>query len=179
MGVGEQANLVHLIDFGLSKKFRDPKTHAHIPYKKDLGLTRTAIFASINSHLGLELERWDDLESLTYILFYFLWGFLPWQGLRKKDMLKSKQTISTYDLFHKLPMEFRAFIKHCHSLSFEGKPNYNHFLTVFDNLLSTEVFQSEMAFNWNVAGGKIMRQGHRKSRILKHECSPSVKQCIG
>ncbi len=90
MGVSKQANLVYLINFGLSKEFRDPKTHAHIPYKKDLGLTRTAIFASINSHLGLELGRQDDLESLAYILFYFLWGFLPWQGLGKKDMLKSK-----------------------------------------------------------------------------------------
>jgi hypothetical protein len=31
MGVGEQANLVHLIDFGLSKEFTNPKTHVHIP----------------------------------------------------------------------------------------------------------------------------------------------------
>ena len=176
MGVSKQANLVYLINFGLSKEFRDPKTHAHIPYKKDLGLTRTAIFASINSHLGLELGRQDDLKSLTYILFYFLWGFLPWQGLGKKDMLKSKWTISTYDLFHKLPMEFHAFLKHCHSLSFKGKPNYDHFLTIFDNLLSTKVFQSGTAFNWDVAGGKIMRQGRRKSGVLKHERSPSVKQ---
>jgi serine/threonine protein kinase len=90
MGVSEQANLVHLIDFGLSKEFRNPKTHVHIPYKKDLGLTGTPIFASINSQLGFKLGRQDDLESLAYILFYFLWGFLPWQGLGKKDMLESK-----------------------------------------------------------------------------------------
>ena len=50
MGVGEQANLVHLIDFGLSKEFRNPKTHAHIPYKQGLGLTGTATFASINPY---------------------------------------------------------------------------------------------------------------------------------
>jgi hypothetical protein len=90
MGVGEQANVVHVIDFGLSKEFRHPKTHAHILYKKDLGLVGTAVFASINSHLGLELGRWDDLESLAYILFYFLWGFLPWQGLEEDDMLECK-----------------------------------------------------------------------------------------
>jgi hypothetical protein len=90
MGIGEQANLVHLINFGLSKEFQNPKTHIHIPYKKDLGLTGTPIFASINSQLGLKLGRWDDLESLAYIFFSFLWGFLLWQGLRKEDMLKSK-----------------------------------------------------------------------------------------
>ncbi len=90
MGVSKQANLVYLIDFELSKEFRDPNTHVHISYKEDLGTVGTTLFMSINSHLGLELGRWDDLESLTYILFYFLWGFLPWQGLEEEDMLKSK-----------------------------------------------------------------------------------------
>ncbi|KAN0103922.1 Protein kinase-like domain containing protein [Russula decolorans] len=179
MGVGEQANLVHLIDFGLSKEFRDPKTHVHIPYKKDLGLAGTAVFASINSHLGLELGRRDDLESLAYILFYFLWGFLPWQGLGKNDMLASKRTISAYNLFHELRTEFHAFLEHCRSLPFDGKPNYNHFLSLFDNLLLTEVLQSEMAFDWDVAGGKVKRWGRRKSGILKHERSPSVKRRTG
>jgi serine/threonine protein kinase len=175
MGVGEQANLVHLIDFGLSKEFRDPKTHAHIPYKKDLGLAGTAMFASINSHQGLELGRRDDLESLAYVSFYFLWGFLPWQGLGEEEMLESKRAISTCDLFHELPMEFRAFLEHCRSLSFEGKPNYDHFLTVFDNLLSTEVSQSGTAFDWDVPSGKITRQGRRKRGIHKY----GVKQRTG
>ena len=162
MGVGKHANLVHLINFGLSKEFRDPKTHAHIPYKKDLGFTGTAVFASINSHLGLELGRLDDLESLAYILLYFLWGFLPWQGLKKNDILKSKRTISAYNLFQELSMEFCAFLEHCRSLPFDGKPNYDHFLTLFDNLLSKEVIQSDTAFDWDVmdvAGGKTHGTG--------------------
>ena len=179
MGVGEQANLVHLIDFGLSKEFRDPKTHVHIPYKKDLGLVGTAVFASINSHLGLELGRRDDLESLAYTLFYFLWGFLPWQGLGKKDMLESKRTISAHNLFRELLTEFRTFLEHCRSLSFDGKPDYDHFLSLFDNLLSREVSQSDAAFDWDVAGGKILRRSSRKSGILKHEHSPSVKRRTG
>ena len=175
MGVGKQANLVHLIDFGLSKEFRDPNTHVHIPCKKDLGLAGTTVFASINSHLGLELGRRDDLESLAYVLFYFLWGFLPWQGLGEKDMLESKQTISVYNLFCELPAEYRAFLEHCRSLSFDGKPNYNHFLALFDNLLLREAFQRDMAFDWDVTGGKTMRWDCRKSGILQHECSPSVR----
>ena len=35
MGLSQQTHIVHLIDFGLSKKFRDPKTHQHIPYKEN------------------------------------------------------------------------------------------------------------------------------------------------
>ena len=42
-----------IIDFGLSKKYRDPKTHQHIPYKENKNLTGTARYASINSHLGI------------------------------------------------------------------------------------------------------------------------------
>jgi serine/threonine protein kinase len=72
MGIGNQTNLVYLIDFGLSKEFRDPNTRAHIPYNEGLGFTGTTTFASINSHMGLELRRQDDLESLAYVLFYFL-----------------------------------------------------------------------------------------------------------
>jgi hypothetical protein len=44
MGVGKHANIVHLVDFGLSKEFRDPNTHMHIPLKEGLGLARTATF---------------------------------------------------------------------------------------------------------------------------------------
>ena len=81
MGTGMQSNMVHLINFGLAKEYRDPNTYEHIPFKKDVSIVGTATFASINSHLGLELGWQDDLESLAYILIYFLRGSLPWQDL--------------------------------------------------------------------------------------------------
>jgi hypothetical protein len=57
MGLGKHANIVHLIDFRLSQEYRDSNTHTHIPFNTDLGFVGTAAFASINSHLGLELGR--------------------------------------------------------------------------------------------------------------------------
>ena len=57
LGAGKHANLVYIIDFGLSKEFRDPNTCAHIPYSCGCGFTGTTAFTSINSHLGLELGR--------------------------------------------------------------------------------------------------------------------------
>ncbi|KAH9031810.1 kinase-like domain-containing protein [Lactarius pseudohatsudake] len=81
IGLGTQANIVYLINFGLSKEYRDPYTNKHIPPDTNLGLTGMATFASINSHLGLELGWRDDMESLAYIIIYFLRGHLPWQGL--------------------------------------------------------------------------------------------------
>jgi serine/threonine protein kinase len=68
---------VYIIDFGLWKQFRDPHTRRHIPYNTSRGFTGTADFASLNSHQGSELGRRDDLESLAYILIYFVRGPVP------------------------------------------------------------------------------------------------------
>ena len=156
MGVRRHTNIVHLIDFGLSKQFRDPNTHVHIPFKKGLSFTGTTTFTSINSHLSFELERRDDLESLTYILFYFIWGFLPWQGLsvEGQNILESKQGITTLALFHGLLLELHMLFEHSRSLSFEEKPNYDHFCHLFDELLVNEGFQGDVEFDWDHANTK-------------------------
>jgi len=182
MGLRKQANIVHLIDFGLSKEYRDPNTHVHILFNTGLGLVGSATFASINSHLGLELGRQDDLESLAYVLFYFLWGFLPWQhlGLEGDDIVESKQGIATFALFQGLLLELRMFFDHCRSLPFDGRPNYNHFCHLFDNLLVKEGLQSDMAFDWNVAGAKNQGRAFKvMGDVSPHEHSPSRKRRMG
>ena len=60
MGLGKKGNLVYVIDFGLAKKYRDARTHQHIPYRENKNLTGTARYASINTHLGIgEEEGWE------------------------------------------------------------------------------------------------------------------------
>jgi len=45
MGLGKKGNLVYIIDFGLAKKYRDGRTHKHIPYRENKNLTGTARLA--------------------------------------------------------------------------------------------------------------------------------------
>lgn len=85
IGVGHRSNVIYLLDYGLSKQYKDPITRQHIPYRDGKRLTGTIRYASVNAHLGIEQSRRDDLESLGYILVLFAQGGLPWQGLKGKD----------------------------------------------------------------------------------------------
>ena len=90
------AGKIYILDFGLSKRFRRAKTGEHIPYKEGKNLTGTARYASLNTHNGIEQSRRDDLESVGYVLLYFVLGKLPWQNLSMKskkekfDAIKAK-----------------------------------------------------------------------------------------
>ncbi|CDR43493.1 RHTO0S08e02432g1_1 [Rhodotorula toruloides] len=157
MGIGKRGNQVNVIDFGLAKKYRDPKTHLHIPYRENKNLTGTARYTSINTHLGVEQSRRDDMESLGYVLMYFLRGSLPWQGLKaatKKQkydrIMEKKMTTPTEYLCRGFPNEFAIYLNYCRSLRFDDKPDYSYLRKLFRDLFVREGFQYDYVFDWSV-----------------------------
>ncbi|KAJ3202196.1 serine/threonine protein kinase, partial [Entophlyctis luteolus] len=157
MGLGRRGNQVNVIDFGLAKKYRDPKTHLHIPYKENKNLTGTARYVSINTHLGVEQSRRDDLESLGYVLMYFMRGSLPWQGLKaatKKQkydrIMEKKMTTPADHLCRGFPNEFVAYLNYTRSLRFDDKPDYSYLRKIFRDLFVREGYHYDYVFDWTV-----------------------------
>ncbi|KAJ3014799.1 serine/threonine protein kinase [Thoreauomyces humboldtii] len=174
MGLGKRGNQVNVIDFGLAKKYRDPKTHLHIPYKENKNLTGTARYASINTHLGVEQSRRDDLESLGYVLMYFCRGALPWQGLKaatKKQkydrIMEKKMTTPTEVLCRGFPNEFSVYLNYTRSLRFDDKPDYSYLRKLFRDLFIREGYHYDYVFDWTVV--KYQYPGLSKQSMLQQE----------
>ena len=141
-------NKIHLIDFGMAKQYRDPKTKQHIPYREKKSLSGTARYMSINTHLGREQSRRDDMEALGHVFFYFLRGQLPWQGLKAPNnkqkyekIGEKKRSTNVYDLAQGLPIQFGRYLEIVRNLSFEETPDYEGYrgllLSALDDLGET------------------------------------------
>lgn len=178
MGIGKRGNQVNVIDFGLAKKFRDPRTHLHIPYRENKNLTGTARYASVSTHLGVgmscvlcrlfcfynpctyvsaEQSRRDDLESLGYVLMYFCRGSLPWQGLKaatkkqKYDRIMEKKMTTTAEILCRgFPAEFSLYLNYARSLRFDDRPDYTYLRKLFRDLFVRDGFQYDYVFDWTM-----------------------------
>merc|ERR1711924_539988 len=157
IGLGKKANQVHIIDFGLAKKYRDPKTQQHIPYREGKNLTGTARYASVNTHLGIEQSRRDDLEAVGYVLMYFNRGSLPWQGLKgnskkeKYDRIMEKKMSTPVEVLCKhFPSEFVTYLNYCRSLRFEDRPDYAYLRRFLKDLFFRENYQYDFIFDWTI-----------------------------
>ncbi|KAM7296767.1 casein kinase I [Ixodes scapularis] len=174
MGLGKKGNLVYIIDFGLAKKYRDSRTHNHIPYRENKNLTGTARYASINTHLGIEQSRRDDLESLGYVLMYFNRGSLPWQGLRAATKRQKYERISEKkmstpieELCRSFPSEFATYLNYCRSMRFDEKPDYSYLRQLLRNLFHRQGFTYDYVFDWN-----MLKFGGSRSSGSQQQAAP-------
>lgn len=164
MGRNDQST-VYLVDFGLAKRYRDHTTKQHVPYRDGKHLTGTARYASVNTHLGIEQSRRDDLESLGYVLVYLFKGALPWQGIRvankrmKYAKIKDrKQNMSLRELCRDMPSQMVEYFRYVRRLEFEDRPDYSYLRGLFRKALERKGLNDDAVFDWMEASS------HRSSR---------------
>jgi len=176
-------NQIYIIDFGLAKRYRDPRTHRHIAYVEGKSLTGTARYASINTHLGIEQSRRDDLESLGYVLMYFNRAQLPWQGLKantKKEkysrIAEKKMSTPVEVLCKNFPNEFATFLNYCRALRFDDKPDYAYLRRLFRDLFFRQGYAADYRFDWTVLNyqkHESTGQKQSSSRNIKENKQPT------
>eukprot|EP01017_Pseudomicrothorax_dubius_P043330 TRINITY_DN7195_c0_g1_i1.p1 TRINITY_DN7195_c0_g1~~TRINITY_DN7195_c0_g1_i1.p1 ORF type:complete len:566 (-),score=100.28 TRINITY_DN7195_c0_g1_i1:35-1732(-) len=180
MGINKTAKNLHLIDFGLSKAWRDSQTGKHIPYKENKGLVGTARYASLSTHMGVEQARRDDLESIGYVLIYFLKGKLPWQNLRcdsrsdkyaKIAEVKMRTPIET--LCRDLPSEFSQYVNYVRNLGFADMPDYKFLKKIFRRYFLEHGYDFDYNYDW-ISNTKLIEDSLVKSPIRKIDRPPKA-----
>ena len=110
---------------------------------------------SINTHLGKEQSRRDDLEALGHMFMYFLRGSLPWQGL-KADTLKeryqkigdTKRQTAVEVLCEGFPDEFAQYLRYARRLDFFETPDYDFCYNLFKSVLDRLGASYDYEFDW-------------------------------
>eukprot|EP00927_Polykrikos_kofoidii_P002384 TRINITY_DN10941_c0_g2_i1.p1 TRINITY_DN10941_c0_g2~~TRINITY_DN10941_c0_g2_i1.p1 ORF type:complete len:339 (+),score=75.75 TRINITY_DN10941_c0_g2_i1:131-1147(+) len=167
MGLGSHNTMVHAIDFGLAKKYRDADHMHHIQYREQRSLIGTARYTSLNTHLGIEQSRRDDLEAIGYMFYYFLRGSLPWQSFKEKGdkykkIMEKKASTPVEVLGKSHPIEFVAYMNYCRSLDFEDRPDYAFPRMILKDLFFRENFELDYSFDWYILNERRLLEKEAK-----------------
>lgn len=171
VGIGPENNVVNLIDFGLARLYRNMQGQ-HVAMKEGYGLIGTARYASINAHIGRELSRRDDLESIGYTLIYFLKGKLPWQDVKGsnrkakyKRIKEMKINLPLEKLCEGLPTCFILFMNYVRNLHFNATPSYNLLRKLFEDTMKNFQMELDYEYDWVLKGNSdsvIVKETEKK-----------------
>lgn len=153
MGKGDKQNQCFIVDFGISKVWRDANG-THIPYRDKKSFIGTTRYASLSAHHGIEISRKDDLESLIYVLIFLYKGILPWQNLKVSESEKTKKVgemkmkLTSEEICKDMPEEIVKFLNYVKNLSFKQNPDYNFLKGLIGKIAFNNNFQIDNTWDW-------------------------------
>ena len=157
-GINDDSNTIYIIDFGLSQRYKDKKTGIHSPYRENRQMIGTVRYASINTQIGIEQSRRDDVEAVGYVLVYLALGRLPWQRAGKEKgkghlakVLEKKLITPPEILCKKLPKQFAFIFQYIRKLKYEERPDYNMMKCLLADLLLSKMSLTKtttFSFDW-------------------------------
>lgn len=179
IGNNKNSHIIYLIDFGLSKKYVY-KTGKHVPYLENQTFVGNSIFASINTHRGIDQSRRDDLESLGYVFLFFLKGDLPWQSLvPDREKIKEKKLVtSVEELCEGCPLEFATYLTYCRNLKFDENPDYDYLRIMLQNVMKKLGLECDFKYEWTSILEENKKITSIKTPILPIELEDSKQEEI-
>ena len=188
MGTGAKKNQLHLIDFGLSKRFIDSDTNAHIKPNDDGGAIPLEVedgklnignawFTTAWMQTGAtQGSRRDDAMSLFYSVLYFATGTLPWileatpEEEDQAAVLALKSLTVADVLCAKLPGHFATIADYLSQLKFPDKVDFRILKMSLGVVLNTGAYDDTI-FDWRKLKDTayLKRQAMHEGRLIAHD----------
>ena len=182
MGSDDLNENLYLIDFGLAKKYRSSRSLKQYPMTKKKKLTGTARYASIHALEGFEQSRRDDMESVGYVMAYFLRGGLPWQGLKVKtrenkykNILEKKKEIPSTELFKGFPLEFSEILDNMKNLEYQEEPEYEMLRNKLLSLCKRLNYKFDYIYDWTTDRDLLKRKEKKCLTSIVTQSTLSIK----
>ncbi|TKR82438.1 hypothetical protein L596_016163 [Steinernema carpocapsae] len=164
IGLGDQAGIVYMLDFGFARRFLD-NNGVHVRPRAAAAILGTIHYAPIASHYGRDQSRRDDLESWFYMCLELVAGSLPWSHL---DCRRQHQLICEWKQFarkggrHQMlkdcPLEFDEILKMIDGLRYYERPNYRLISSQIEKVIDRLKLDRYAPFDWQVDNGQILEK---------------------
>lgn len=117
------------------------------------------------------------MESLGYVLLYFLKGSLPWKGLRcksegkEKMIFKKKRQAEKRSLFNGVPAEFKKYFE---LIRLDKELDYGRLQRLFRGLFYRKHFHYDNVFDWTML--RFLEEQEAEHETLESEQNTPEKE---
>jgi len=143
-GIGTATIKLHLIDFGLAKRFNYEGKHIH--ENKISKIIGSPNFISLNVHNGLEPSRRDDLESCIYVILNMLFGKLEWFYKNHSEMAFLKYKLTNVE---EVPSFIKIILHYIREMRFDETPDYTYIINLLVKAFNDNHYINDNKFEWS------------------------------